>query len=159
MGKRELISTTLAAVTVAAGLTVTTASPAAARVGPPCSGSRLERVTLSDGGVTLGWVELWYKNGENCVQTVKAARWEGTPDSVYARLSVGTTNNPNTAEQATYDYDPKDATKFSYYAGGVWLYAANKCVIFAGSIGIDRRPPWGSYEYYDYYVSPWSHCG
>lgn len=153
---KKLIGVVAAATLIAGGFAVA-ALPAQARVGERCSGTKLASLKLTDGTYYghLGNVELWYKNGYNCVQTVKTKHWQGAPDYVAAALAVGTTGNPRTAKVAKSDRDY--SYEYKLYAGGVWLSAANRCVKFAGVIGLDRSGEPG-FERYDSYASGWGHC-
>jgi hypothetical protein len=132
------------------------ANPAEAVVGAPCSGSRLRTHDLYDdrGSYHVGRVELWYRNGQNCVQTFTAVPGRsGT--WINAVLEVGTTNNPATAKVATRDID---AGHYLRYAGGVWLQAANRCVKYSGGVVIPITSD-GSETRYGAYTSPWTACG
>ena len=74
------------------------------------------------------------RNGKNCVATIKTSKI-GSKSSVSAFLEV------RGGSRAT------DRGNFSYYAGPVRKYAANKCVKWGGSAGNSS------------YTSPFEHCG
>jgi hypothetical protein len=132
------------------------ANPAEAVVGAPCSGSLLRTNHLYDnrGNYHVGRIELWYRNGQNCVQTFTA--YPRRPRTwISAWLEVGTTNNPATAKRASFDVD---ADYYLHYAGGVWLPAANRCVKYGGGVVIPITSD-GSETRYGAYTSPWTACG
>ena len=83
---------------------------------------------------SAGTVYLLYKDGTNCVVTIKATSI-GTASATSAFLEV---------EGATRT---TDSGSFAYYAGPVTKSAAGKCVKWGGSVGSNA------------YTSPFEHCG
>lgn len=149
----RIFAAVLAAVIVC-GVVLTT-TPASAAVGAACSGTKLRSSAVyASSGMHLGRVELWYRNGQNCVQTITAY-----PGRAYTRLGatliVGTTNNPRTA---TTDYFDIDSDWYRYYAGGVWLSARNRCVRYAGDLRIPITTDGSEYRSASF-ISPWTACG
>lgn len=119
------------------GLTVAAAQPADAVVSRQCIGTKLSTHVLKDsGGRALGRVELWYKQAGgiafNCVQTISYQRGNKVQE-LGAYLAVGTTGKRSTVKTANGDLD---VGLYRYYAGGVWLPAAHKCVRYAGSVRV-----------------------
>ncbi|MFB9628496.1 N-acetylmuramoyl-L-alanine amidase [Nonomuraea helvata] len=85
---------------------------------------------------TAGTVFLLYNsaNGNNCVATIK-------------KISLGTASDTSAFLEVKDKARIEDAGKFEYYAGPVRAAAADKCVMWGGSVGTSK------------YESPFEHCG
>ncbi|WP_119730173.1 M23 family metallopeptidase [Thermomonospora amylolytica] len=115
-------------------LTACAAPAAPSKVAEICGSGykKIDEATLKKNGVTYGKVYLGYKDGTNCVITVKP---KGARTAMAATLQVqgGTTRS--------------DKGNFTYYAGPVKAAASGKCVKWGGTIGPAS------------YTSPFEHCG
>ncbi|MFJ7628990.1 hypothetical protein ACIQZN_21075 [Streptomyces sp. NPDC097595] len=137
----------LLGVTVLAG-----AAPAAAAASTPqaaCGAgySVLESKTVGydkSTDASAGRVYLLYNasNGYNCVVTMHINGYVGFGAQTEAGILV---------EGESWK---RDKAEYSYYAGPVYVYAANKCVKYTGGIQYyDNGIFWGSY------TSGFGHCG
>ncbi|GGP84914.1 spore-associated protein A [Streptomyces sindenensis] len=109
----------------AAGTVAATGTAAAASYNGAC-GSGYSVIGSRDVGDGNTFVTYNSSNGYNCVVTVS-----DTPGkSMYldARLRIHRTNNVWTASEV-------DAGNFKYYAGPVYLKAANTCIDYGGAAG------------------------
>ncbi|MFC7613844.1 M23 family metallopeptidase [Actinokineospora soli] len=83
---------------------------------------------------TAGRVYLLYRDGYNCVATIK-------------HVSVGTASSVSAFLEVQGGTRTTDSGSFAYYAGPVVKYAPSACVKWGGSVGSNS------------YVSPFEHCG
>ncbi|MGH3757959.1 M23 family metallopeptidase [Actinophytocola sp.] len=83
---------------------------------------------------SAGTVYLLYRNGSNCVVTIKATSiGTGSATSAFLEVQGGTRTT--------------DSGSFGYYAGPVIKSAPSQCVKWGGSVGSNS------------YTSPFEHCG
>jgi hypothetical protein len=129
----------------AAQPTAAKTSTAGAKVAPNRCGTgyrQIDTAKLNHFGPTFGDVYLYYNesNGYNCAFTEKLID-RGMPTPVSVRLC-----------RQSDGHCVSDSGNYRYYAGPVYLYAANTCVRWGGSVTAqDGRE--------DSYWSPWEHCG
>ncbi len=90
----------------------------------------IDHASLGSGGT----VYLLYKDGVNCVATIKAT-------------SIGTASATSAFLEVQGGTRTTDSGSFSYYAGPVKKSAAGTCVKWGGSVGSHA------------YTSPFEHCG
>lgn len=83
---------------------------------------------------SAGAVYLLYKDGYNCVATIKAT-------------SIGTASATSAFLEVQGSARTTDSGSFGYYAGPVRKSAPGKCVKWGGSVGANS------------YTSPFEHCG
>lgn len=127
------------------------ASPAAAASSGPlkssCSGSLVRTWNLSDDGVALGRVELWYSTasgGTNCVLTYNTV--SGSPfTSIHLFVDD---NNDGYVDRVAYDQG-----NYSSYAGASYLTGTDgNCVQVSGTVHVSSSRT-------DTYESGWIACG
>lgn len=83
---------------------------------------------------SAGTVYLLYKDGANCVATIKST-------------SIGTASATSAFLEVEGGTRTTDSGSFGYYAGPVTKSAASRCVKWGGSVGSSS------------YTSPFEHCG